>query len=56
MKIEMTTADLRARLGEAINIAAYGEKDIIITRRGKEIACVISYERYKKLRCSHEDE
>ncbi len=43
------TIDLRNQLGHIMNKVAYGNQDYVITRRGRAIAAMISYERYLEL-------
>ena len=41
---EVTSAEAREHLGDVINRAAYGGERIVLTRRGKPIAAVVSIE------------
>ena len=41
---KITTADARKNLAEIINQVAYGKEPIILTRRGKELAALVSIE------------
>jgi prevent-host-death family protein len=45
----VTTADARKNLAEIINQVAYGKEPIVLTRRGKELAAVVSIEDLKLL-------
>lgn len=46
---KITTADARKNLAEIINQVAYGKEPIVLTRRGKELAAVVSIEDLKLL-------
>jgi antitoxin Phd len=46
---KVTTADARKNLAEIINQVAYGKEPIVLTRRGKELAAVVSIEDLKLL-------
>ncbi len=39
---QVTTEELRRKLAEVINRAAYGEDPVVVTRRGRKIAAVVS--------------
>jgi prevent-host-death family protein len=39
---EVTTEDLRRNLSNVINRAAYGSNPVVVTRRGRKIAAVVS--------------
>jgi prevent-host-death family protein len=41
------TCQARDNLADVINRAAYGNSPTVLTRRGKKIAVVISYEMYR---------
>ena len=41
---KVTTADARKNLAEIINQVAYGKEPIVLTRRGKELAALVSIE------------
>jgi antitoxin Phd len=41
---KVTTADARKNLAEIINQVAYGKEPIVFTRRGKELAALVSIE------------
>ena len=45
----VTTAEARKKLAEIINTVAYGKEPVILTRRGKEIAALISMEELELL-------
>jgi prevent-host-death family protein len=38
----ITTNTLRGNLSHAINMAAYGSKPVLVTRRGRKVAAIIS--------------
>ena len=40
----VTTAEARKRLAEIVNKVAYGKEPVVLTRRGEEIAALISME------------
>ena len=40
----VTTVDARNNFGDLINQAAYGKKRIVLTRRGKELVCLVPIE------------
>lgn len=40
----ISTAEARKRLAEIVNIVAYGKETVVLTRRGEEIASLISME------------
>jgi len=46
---ELTSREARERFSEAVNRAAYGRERIILTRRGKAIAAVVSVEDLEQL-------
>ena len=45
----VTTAEARKRLAEIVNKVAYGKEPIVLTRRGEEIAALISMEELELL-------
>ena len=45
----ITTVDARENFSELVNHAAYGNKRIVLTRRGKPLCVVISLSDYRKL-------
>jgi len=45
----MTTVQARENFSDLINHAAYGNKNMILTRRGKPLCVVISIDTYRKL-------
>ena len=45
----ITTADARKNFADIVNKVAYGKESIILTRRGQEIAALISIEELKLL-------
>ena len=40
----VTTAEARKKLAEIVNRVAYGKEPVVLTRRGEEIAALISME------------
>jgi len=44
MNKTITTADARKNFAEIVNTVAYGKEPIVLTRRGQEIAALISIE------------
>jgi len=49
MPTTITTADARKHFAEIVNKVAYGNEPIVLTRRGQEIAALISMEELKLL-------
>lgn len=49
MAIKVTTADARKNLADIVNSVAYGKDTVVLTRRGKELAALISIEDLKLL-------
>jgi prevent-host-death family protein len=45
----VSTAEARKRLAEIVNMVAYGKETVVLTRRGKKIAALISMEELKLL-------
>lgn len=41
---EMTTADVRARIADAVNRAGYGGERIVLTRHNQRVAALVSIE------------
>ena len=41
---KVTTAEARKKLAEIVNKVAYGKEPVVLTRRGEEIAALISME------------
>ena len=46
---KVSTAEARKKLAEIVNKVAYGKEPIVLTRRGEEIAALISMEELKLL-------
>jgi len=46
---KVTTADARKNFADVVNQVAYGKEPIILTRRGKELAALVSIEDLKLL-------
>ncbi len=49
MHTTITTADARKNLADIVNKVAYGKEPVILTRRGQEIAALISIEELELL-------
>ena len=49
MPTTMTTADARKHFADIVNKVAYGNEPIVLTRRGQEIAALISIEELELL-------
>ena len=47
--ITVTTAEARKKLAEIVNRVAYGKEPVVLTRRGEEIAALISMEEFALL-------
>ncbi len=45
----VTTAEARKKLAEIVNKVAYGKESVVLTRRGEEIAALISMEELELL-------
>ncbi len=45
----VTTAEARKKLAEIVNRVAYGKEPVVLTRRGEEIAALISMEELELL-------
>jgi len=45
----VSPSTLRADLSEMLNRVAYGEETVVIERRGRPLAALISYEEYQLL-------
>ncbi len=45
----VSTAEARRRLAEIVNKVAYGKEQVVLTRRGEEIAALISIEELELL-------
>jgi prevent-host-death family protein len=50
----VSTAEARKKLSEIVNKVAYGKEPIVLTRRGKEIAALISVEELEFLQLIEE--
>ena len=46
----VTTAEARKKFAEIVNKVAYGKEPVVLTRRGEEIAALISMEELELLR------
>ena len=49
MATKVTTAEARRNLADIVNSVAYGKDTVVLTRRGKELAALISIEDLKLL-------
>lgn len=47
--MKMSTVEARENFAELINCAAYGKKRIVLTRRGKPLAAVVSIADFEQL-------
>lgn len=47
--LEMTTVEARENFSDMINKAAYGNEQVVLTRRGKKLVAVISLDMLEKL-------
>lgn len=50
MRKTITTADARKNFADIVNTVAYGKESVVLTRRGQEIAALISMEELELLR------
>lgn len=46
---KVTTAEARKHLADIVNNVAYGQDSIVLTRRGKDIAALVSIEDFELL-------
>lgn len=44
MHRDMSTVELREKLSEAVNRAAFGKERVVLTRRGRKLAGIVPYE------------
>jgi prevent-host-death family protein len=49
MTVKISTADARKNLSDIVNKVAYGKEPIVLTRRGQDIAALISMEELELL-------
>jgi antitoxin Phd len=49
MAVKISTADARKNLADIVNRVAYGKEPIILTRRGQDVAALISIEELELL-------
>lgn len=49
MNKTITTADARKNFADIVNTVAYGNEPVVLTRRGQEIAALVSIEELKLL-------
>lgn len=56
MATKITTAEARKNLADLINSVAYGKDTVVLTRRGKELAALISIEDLKLLQQLEEEQ
>ena len=49
MNKTITTADARKNFADIVNTVAYGNEPVVLTRRGQEVAALISIEELKLL-------
>ena len=50
MTTTISTADARKKFADIVNKVAYGKESVILTRRGKKIAALVSIEELELLR------
>jgi prevent-host-death family protein len=48
--LEMTTVEARENFSDMINRAAYGNQNVVLTRRGKPLVAVVSLEQLAQLK------
>jgi len=53
---KISTVKARENFSELINQAAYGKQKVILTRRGKALAALVSMEDYQMLQHLHNNE
>ena len=53
MRTTVTLKDIHDLLSELVNKVAYGEQKVVITRFGKPIAALITYQEYEQLMDPH---
>jgi antitoxin Phd len=56
MATKVTTAEARRKLADIVNSVAYGKDTVVLTRRGKELAALISIEDLKLLQQLEEEQ
>ena len=49
MVIKISTADARKNFADIVNKVAYGKESIVLTRRGREIAALVSIDKLELL-------
>ncbi len=49
MTIKVTTADARKNFADIVNKVAYGKEPVILTRRGQDVAALVSIEELELL-------
>ncbi len=49
MPITISTAEARKKFADIVNRVAYGHEPVILTRRGEEIAALVSMEEFELL-------
>lgn len=50
MATKISTAEARKNFADIVNKVAYGNESIVLTRRGQEVAAIVSMEELKLLR------
>ncbi|MCD6449349.1 MAG: type II toxin-antitoxin system Phd/YefM family antitoxin [Thermotogaceae bacterium] len=50
MTTTISTADARKKFADIVNKVAYGKESVVLTRRGKKIAALVSIEELELLR------
>jgi antitoxin Phd len=56
MATRVTTAEARKNLADIVNSVAYGKDTVVLTRRGKELAALISIEDLKLLQLLEDEQ
>ncbi len=51
--LEMSTVEARENFSDMINKAAYGNQQVVLTRRGKPLVAVISLDELKSLKANN---
>lgn len=49
MTIKVSTADARKNLADIVNKVAYGKESVVLTRRGQDVAALVSIEELELL-------
>ncbi|HUD44492.1 MAG TPA: type II toxin-antitoxin system Phd/YefM family antitoxin [Patescibacteria group bacterium] len=49
MNVTVTLKEVRTQLSDLIAKVAFGQKNVVITRFGKPVAAIVTYEEYEKM-------